>query len=477
MEFKECLHSERVVFGKSLVHGAALCVARSAEQVLAVGHPRMGAQVSAQSEGQLQGNVGMAPRGLGQADGGEGIPRGEDLVVQARLDTSVWSVAPGLELAKHVFQVAWIHVGLGLAPKHMLASFPEAVVVQPKRRVHTSHLVWGQKGFQFRGSPQVVGAFLAFAVGVERGTESAMVQPPIPFHECHGLGQSLDELRMRLVRPRRKGRHHLGVVVEHLLKMRDVPSLVDAVARKPSSDVVVDAASNHSVQSAKCMCSCGPLSFRTQAFRTRCTSQEFKLAGQRELGRTHPASMLEVPGLGPAVERLQERRCLRLRRRLAHGFHCRGQFRGVASHAVGVFGFDVDDGLEGGEPLGFGQIHASPYGPPVRQGNAIQRPPPLTGHQLDGLHVNLVHVGTFFAVDLDAHEMGVHEMGRLGVGKSLVLHHVAPMACAVPHADQHQFAFGPGFGPSFRPVWQPTHGIVHVLTQVGGGLCGEGVWW
>ena len=73
--------------------------------------------------------------------------------------------------------------------------------------------------------------------------------------------------------------------------------------------------------------------------------QEIKLTRQRELGGAHPTSVLEVPGLGPAVERFQERRffwtCS-----LAHGFHCRSQLLGVAPHAHRIFGFNVDDGLE-----------------------------------------------------------------------------------------------------------------------------------
>jgi len=175
--------------------------------------------------------------------------------------------------------------------------------------------------------------------------------------------------------------------------------------------------------------------------------------------------VLQVPGLGPRVESIVKRRFLR-RRRPPHGFHRCGQFLGVAPHTFRVVGLDVDDGLKGGKPLGFWQIHASPNGPSVWQGDAIQGPPPLTGHQLDGLHVHLVHVGPLFAVDLDAYEMRVHEVGGLGVGKRLVLHHVAPMARAVPHADQHQLALGLGFRPGCGAVREPMHGVVHVLTQI-----------
>ena len=53
------------------------------------------------------------------------------------------------------------------------------------------------------------------------------------------------------VRPRRKGGHQLRVVVQHLFKMRDVPRFVDAVPRKPTSDMVVDAASDQGAQGAQ----------------------------------------------------------------------------------------------------------------------------------------------------------------------------------------------------------------------------------
>ena len=57
------------------------------------------------------------------------------------------------------------------------------------------------------------------------------------------------------------------------------------------------------------------------------------------------------------------------------------------------------------------------------------RPAAVPGHGHDGRHVDLVEVGSLFAVDLDVDEVLVHQGSDLGVLEALVLHHVTPVTC------------------------------------------------
>ena len=93
----------------------------------------------------------------------------------------------------------------------------------------------------------------------------------------------------------------------------------------------------------------------------------------------------------------------------------------------------------------------------------MQRPASLPGHLLHRFHVHLIDIGTLLPVDLEANEMGVHEGGRFLVFESLMLHHVAPMACAVTHTDEHEFSCVLCFPPSIGAPRPPMDRIVLVL--------------
>ena len=70
-------------------------------------------------------------------------------------------------------------------------------------------------------------------------------------------------------------------------------------------------------------------------------------------------------------------------------------------------------------------------------------PAALTGHALDGAHVDRVEVGSFLPIDLDVHEVPIHEIGRRRVLERLPLHHVAPMARRVTDGKQNRSIFPP----------------------------------
>jgi len=71
-----------------------------------------------------------------------------------------------------------------------------------------------------------------------------------------------------------------------------------------------------------------------------------------------------------------------------------------ARHAVARLGRKVGAGVEG-DLLGGDE--------------GVERPAALSGHRLDGVHVDGVDVGALLAVDLDAHEVLVHQGRDLGI--------------------------------------------------------------
>ena len=57
----------------------------------------------------------------------------------------------------------------------------------------------------------------------------------------------------------------------------------------------------------------------------------------------------------------------------------------------------------------------------------IQRPAALSSYCDDGIHVNLVDVRTFFAIDFDTHKVLVQDFCDCFVFETFVLHHVTPV--------------------------------------------------
>ena len=113
--------------------------------------------------------------------------------------------------------------------------------------------------------------------------------------------------------------------------------------------------------------------------------------------------------------------------------------------------------------------------PPVRRQEDGHRPAAAAGHRLDRGHVDLVEIGTLFAVHLDGHEARVQVPGRGLVLEGLALHDVAPVAGGIADAQEdrpvEQLRAGQRVGAPGKPVDR----IVGVLEEVRTGLAGESV--
>ncbi|MNI90501.1 hypothetical protein D3C73_1480290 [compost metagenome] len=54
---------------------------------------------------------------------------------------------------------------------------------------------------------------------------------------------------------------------------------------------------------------------------------------------------------------------------------------------------------------------------------------------MNGVHVNLVDIGTFLTIDLYAHKMPVHYFGYFVVFETFAFHYMAPMAGRITYTD------------------------------------------
>ena len=95
---------------------------------------------------------------------------------------------------------------------------------------------------------------------------------------------------------------------------------------------------------------------------------------------------------------------------------------------------------------------------------------PLARHHLHRGHVDVVDVGAFFTVYLDAHEAFVHQRCDLVVLERLALHDVAPVAGRVSDAQQDRLVFAARLLQRRVAPRVPRDRIVGVLSQIRAGF-------
>ena len=104
----------------------------------------------------------------------------------------------------------------------------------------------------FGFAPYIEFAFLALAVGIERGGDASLGEKHFalePFNRfAHAAGvkrfaRFLPDARIKL--------DELGIVVEHLFEMRDEPAFIHRIACEAAPQMIVDAALGHVVEHAR----------------------------------------------------------------------------------------------------------------------------------------------------------------------------------------------------------------------------------
>src|SRR5690606_26701702 len=69
----------------------------------------------------------------------------------------------------------------------------------------------------------------------------------------------------------------------------------------------------------------------------------------------------------------------------------------------------------------------------------VEWPSAVESHSLYRFHVDLVDVGTFFAIDFNANEMLIHHLCDRLIFKLLPLHYMTPVPLAVANANNDHF--------------------------------------
>ena len=278
--------------------------------------------------------------------------------------------------------------------------------------------------------------------------------------------------------------HQPGLVVEHLLEVRDGPGGVDRVAGEAPAQVVVDPAGGHGRQRSL-----------DHGQRTRIPRHPGMVQAQlqkRRLGELGSGTEAAPRGVETAGQLGRGRRQQlgiqrpRVARFLgpAHQVAGHGGAPGDGRHQRVGLPFDLVaalppglvDGLEhttetrGAVRVARREVRAGEEGAAVGGEKERHGPPPASRHGLDGVHVDGVDVRPLLAVDLHGHESGVHRRRRGVVLERLVGHDVAPVARRVAHGQQDGPVLAAGPGERFVAPRIPVDRIVGMLPQIGTGL-------
>jgi hypothetical protein len=104
-----------------------------------------------------------------------------------------------------------------------------------------------------------------------------------------------------------------------------------------------------------------------------------------------------------------------------------------------------------------------------------QRPAASLAHHLDDLLIDVVDGRSLLAVDLDVDEALVHQPRDLWVLEGLVSHHLASVACGVPHRQVNRLILLPSAAERVFSPRIPIHWVLGVLPEVWGGFISQAI--
>ena len=259
MKFNHGFNGQGVIFREALDLGPAVCMPAPAQDMAFAGQGGDVAQERPPALGPRHPlrALHQATR-FGEPRHGQRRPSGQDLVVQAWLrpprSRAVPPVGHPLQGLGHAPLPGFVCpkgvVLVGGAHKDVLALLPKTSSIHVKHLNNFfARLLVGQRRLQISCAPHVIFAFRAVAVRVECRPKSPAWVVQFARQKVHDPLRGLHQRRVGCAPPHLGiSSQQLAVVVEHLLKVRNVPTFVDAVAGESTPDVVVDAAACHGAQ-------------------------------------------------------------------------------------------------------------------------------------------------------------------------------------------------------------------------------------
>ena len=327
--------------------------------------------------------------------------------------------------------------------------------------------------------PLLGGAVVARAVGVlarevaSRRVGHLAVDPPhdVPRGALEERLAPEHPIRVH-VRPQEK-----RVVVEHLLEVRNEPSLVGRVAVEASAEMIPDAALAHRLEREP----------RRVARRAAVPQEQLERHRVRELRLAAEPAVRVVDTLHQRARDALEELGARREGAFAAGVPAPDLCDGLrelgsllvdlaAALTVGL-GERLEDLREAGHPVAIRgrEVGAREERLLLGRQEDGERPASASPHQSHDQLVDLIEVGTLLPIHFDAHEVLVHEPGDRLVLEALSLHDVAPVACRVADREEDGHITPPCLGERLFTPREPLHRIVCMLEQVRGSLRRETV--
>ncbi len=263
----------------------------------------------------------------------------------------------------------------------------------------------------------------------------------------------------------------LGVVVEHLLEVRDGPGGVHAVAGEAARKLVVDPAASHPLAR-------GHDHTQTRAVpgARRVPQQHLQQRGRRKL-RCRPETAVGLVERAPGLFDRGRQELGRERRRrpacgvgrcgdLAHDVRA-GRGHLVPARPPGAC-HRLQQLAERSHPrsrrrreVGTGVKRLA------RRGEEDGHRPTAVAGEGDGdVHVDGVDIRPLLAVNLDVDKVLVHDRRGGGILERLVRHDMTPVARRVSHGQQDRYTTLGGLGERVRAPRPPVDRVVRVLEQV-----------
>ena len=296
-----------------------------------------------------------------------------------------------------------------------------------------------QYGVDLLGCPYVVATFFALAVSIKCGIKASSrrghfaINPANSFFDHGGV-----EWILRIEPSTGISIDQQSIVVEHLLEVRYQPVGIYAVAGKATAKLIEQAAVRHCAESNAAHF-INPRSQIRPGRWTKC-SQEIKRHGGREFRCFAEATILIIVVTADALRGFEQTLGIPIARGSARasGLSARED---VFLNGLGVFDqFALRAFIKIGDahanlwprnkPLSSvfgGEVGATEKRSPIGQAKNVKRPTTLLLNHLHSLHIDLVNVGTLFAVDLHTNEVFIHDPSNVFVLKTLVRHDVTPV--------------------------------------------------
>ncbi len=119
------------------------------------------------------------------------------------------------------------------------------------------------------------------------------------------------------------------------------------------------------------------------------------------------------------------------------------------------------------------EIGAAPEGFAAGSEEHGHRPAAMFAEGVKRLHVDMIDIRPFLAIDLDVHEKLVHDRGGRSILETFVCHHVAPMAGGIADREKDRLIGGLCLREGRGAPEPPMDGIVLMLQQIGASGFGE----